>query len=174
MIAEHGSVYKSPGENQWHNLSTSVFEQQAKQETSAIIQKYIAITPGSFIETKKQSLVWHYRNSKPVVYCKNSQALYEELNDKIKSPQIGIRHGEKIIEVYNSNVSKGDTVNYFVAKNNFSYILCVGDDSTDESMFTLDHKNLISVKIGKGKTHAKLRLNNPKKLREHLIKLVGT
>ena len=45
---------------------------------------------------------------------------------------------------------------------------------TDESMFTLDHKNLISVKIGKGKTHAKLRLNNPKKLREHLIKLVGT
>ena len=52
--------------------------------------------------------------------------------------------------------------------------MCIGDDTTDESMFELDHKNLISVKIGCGTTHAKFRLKTPKNLREHLEKLVGS
>jgi len=64
---------------------------------------------------------------------------------------------EKILKVEKNSVNKN-----LVEKNNYDYILSIGDDKTDEEMFEffLHNTNAITVKVGNDKTFAKYKLDN--------------
>jgi len=57
---------KWPGENQkWQDL-TSGLDFSWKNDVLPIFEFYTERTPGSFIEQKKSSITWHYRQADPV------------------------------------------------------------------------------------------------------------
>jgi trehalose 6-phosphate synthase/phosphatase len=58
MIAEHGTWTKKHEED-WVKISG--LDNQWKQDIAPILETYVDRTPGSFIEEKSYSLVWHYR-----------------------------------------------------------------------------------------------------------------
>lgn len=158
IIAEHGAIIRENGI--WGRLLNA--ETGWKEPVRSIMEHFCRETPDSFIEEKNYSLAWHYRNADPCEGKTGSEELTRSLEKIVNGKSLKIMNGKKIVEVIDRNINKGNATRYFLNKHNYDYILSVGDDRTDEDMFAelLNIEHAVTVKIGKGRTCAKYRLDN--------------
>jgi trehalose 6-phosphate synthase/phosphatase len=167
MIAEHGAFLRRPGAHEWEQLDRNA-SYSWMDEILKILKPYVDSTPGSFIESKRTSLVWHYRRADPEFGQWKANQLAEELAAVTASAPIHVRPGRKIVEVTASDINKGAAVLHALADRTYDLIGCAGDDTTDESMFQLDLRNLLSIKIGDQDSRAQYRLPSPAAFRRFL------
>jgi trehalose 6-phosphate synthase/phosphatase len=142
-------------------------------ELLAVLRVYETSTPGSFIEIKRTSLVWHYRRADPEFGAWKAKQLAEELAALTANDPLHVRHGRKIIEITSSSISKGAAILRTLEERTYDLIFVAGDDQTDESMFRLDLRNLITIKVGEGDTLAHYRLPTPQAFRAFLQEAIG-
>ncbi|MCB1134603.1 MAG: trehalose-phosphatase, partial [Verrucomicrobiae bacterium] len=128
------------------------------------LQQAVDQTPGSSLEIKQSSLVWHYRRAEPEYCVWRAHLLLSELTDVTANLPVIVHHGKKIVEVASQMVSKGRAVTKLLEQRTLDLVLVAGDDQTDETMFAVDHtmhgratKEFVSVKIGGGPTRAHRR-----------------
>ena len=62
LIAEHGATWRPPGQKEWDRLDKNL-NYAWKEELMPILRIYEQATPGSSIEEKHSSIVWHYRKA---------------------------------------------------------------------------------------------------------------
>ena len=171
LIAEHGYYYKHYNSSEWIE-----FDPQADltwmDQINDIFQLYTGMTPGSFIEQKTSSVVWHYRNSDPEFGSWKAHQLVAELYEMLSNLPVEIHHGKKIVEISSIQINKGNVLEHFMLLNNYDTVLCAGDDETDESMFRLTADNILSIKIGRGNTAAKYRVSSPAAFRKFLTRTI--
>ena len=167
FIAEHGAALRRAGSRQWERLDAGV-NCAWKEEMLKILRLYEQSTPGSFVEEKTASLVWHYRNTDPEFGTWKAHQLAVELGANLANEAVEIRHGRKIIEVSAAKVSKGAAVRRLLKEHPYELVLCAGDDQTDESMFEIEAPHLISIKVGPHASRARYRLANPAEFRNFL------
>src|SRR5262249_13712399 len=168
LIAEHGASVRRPGQRAWEKLDRNV-DYGWKPELLSILRLYEEATPGSFVEEKRSSIVWHYRKADQQFGDWKAHQLAEELAALTANEQIKVRHGKKTVEVSAAQVNKGAAVAWILKESKEdALILCAGDDQTDESMFTLSMPRLLSVKVGSGVTHAQFRVADPAAFRRFL------
>lgn len=129
---------------------------------------------GSFVEEKRSALVWHYRLSDVELGRKRAADLLGQLSEFVSNLPIEIHHGKKIVEFTSIEFGKGKVVESVLHDVQYKVALCVGDDTTDETMFRVLHKNIIKVKVGDGDTHAQHRLPTVHNVLELLHKIVCT
>ena len=79
----------------------------------------------------------------------------------------------KAIEVKSATYNKGIAVNEILRQKNYDFILCLGDDVTDEDMFINLPKSAITIKVGKSNTKAKYYLENFNNVRYFLENLTN-
>lgn len=134
-----------------------------------ILRFYEHATPGSQVEEKRTSLVWHYRQADEEFGAWKARQLAEELAVITADAPVRVRHGKKIVEIVSTQISKGIAVSRSLLEAGEKWLaLCAGDDTTDESMFALETAHLLSVKIGEGPTQARYRVADPAALRKLL------
>ena len=168
LIAEHGAFRKLPGTARWEGLDESA-DYAWKDEVRRILHLYKETVPGSLVEEKRTSLVWHYRKAEEGFGVWKANQLTEELGAMVSDAPVQVRHGHKIVEVVSSRINKGEAVRQDLLGKEYQLVVCVGDDRTDESMFELaDDDRWLSVKVGGGVTHAKYRVADPAALRAFL------
>ena len=167
LIAEHGAALRRAGTHDWERLDVGVTYRWIEPMLK-ILRLYEESTPGSFIEEKKTSLVWHYRNTDPEFGAWKAHQLVVELGAMMAKEPVEIRHGRKVIEASAAAVSKGAAVRRLLGENPADLALCAGDDQTDESMFELGGPNLVTIKIGSKTSRAQYRLPDPAALRRFL------
>lgn len=170
LIAEHGYLYKERNKADW-----VVFDAKAdlswKDQLIDIFEHYTGMTPGSSVEEKTSSVVWHYRNSDPEFGTWKANQLVAELYEMLSNLPVEIRHGKKIVEVSSNQINKGMVLEHFMLVNRYDGVLCAGDDETDESMFRIKDESIVSINVGSNpKTTAKYRITNPKAFRDYLSK----
>ena len=170
LIAEHGASERPPGSREWQTLDGQT-NYGWKEQVRPLLYLTAEATPGSFIEEKRTSLVWHYRAADPEFGSLKANQLVEELGAVTASDPVRVRHGKKIVEVVSTQVNKGAAVSRILAERSHEAIVCAGDDLTDESMFALEASGLVSIKIGEGATQARHRLPDPAALRRLLSEL---
>ncbi|TGN10061.1 bifunctional alpha,alpha-trehalose-phosphate synthase (UDP-forming)/trehalose-phosphatase [Leptospira ilyithenensis] len=165
LIAEHGVWWKQPNEN-W----VSQFQSQSlwKEEIKHLLDEYEARVPGSFVEEKDFSLVWHYRNADPEAGLKYSKELLDELFQISVNSGFIVLPGSKIIEIREFGTGKGRIVNVFLESKNDVSVIAIGDDTTDEEMFQSLPESSITIKVGLGDSFAKYRLAHPEEVRDFL------
>lgn len=168
LIAEHGYYYRQPESSQWE-----IFDLQADLSWKAgiidVLQMYTGMTPGSFVEQKTSSVVWHYRNADPEFGSWKANQLVAELYEMLSNMPVEIHHGKKIVEISSIQINKGIVMEYFMQINDYDVVLCAGDDETDESMFRLSDERIVTVKVGAtAETSAQYRVAGPKILRGFL------
>ena len=66
--------------------------------------------------------------------------------------------GNKIVEIKLPDFNKGSEVNRLLKKDNYDFVLAIGDDTTDEDMFHALPTNGISIKVGNFSPAAKYRI----------------
>jgi trehalose 6-phosphate synthase/phosphatase len=168
LIAEHGASLRGPGKKEWERLDRNV-NYAWKEELLAILRLYEQATPGSTIEEKHSSIVWHYRKADEDFGAWKANQLTEELSALTANHPIKVRHGKKMVEVTAAENNKGAAVARVLEQNdNYEVALCAGDDLTDESMFELRSPRLLTIKVGSGPTQARFRVSDPATFREFL------
>ncbi|GME76529.1 unnamed protein product [Ambrosiozyma monospora] len=146
LSAEHGCFVKRTGCKQWTNLAAS-FDMSWQSEVEAIFQHYTDRTPGTFIEKKKVALTWHYRKADPELGQFQADRCKNELIAKLQKFDLEVMSGKANLEVRPSFVNKGEIVKRLVlwsdpvtkkprsASEYPDFVMCLGDDTTDEDMF---------------------------------------
>ena len=170
LIAEHGYMYceNISKKQQWHLLDKRDRKVDWKKQIKEILHLYNISTPGSQIEEKKFSFVWHYRQADPEFGQWKANELVTELNAVCSNLPVEIHQGKKIVEIRSQYVNKGRAVDYFLSQKKYDFVLCAGDDQTDESMFVYKADNIFTIKIGNEDTDAKYKLPSPKIFRKFL------
>lgn len=169
IVAEHGAFYRLKNES-WE--TTIQPGSEWKDLIRPILELSVDRTPGSFVEEKASSLVWHFRKCEPDLAKLRTQELKDALVMMATNLNIGVFEGNKIVEVKPLSINKGQAVRLWLEKQDWPFIFCVGDDYTDEDMFAALPEHAISCKIGIGPSNAKFRLSSPKQLRMFLKKAV--
>ncbi len=168
LIAEHGAFFRTQGQ-MWEEPVP--IETDWKRIIRPILELTVDRTPGSLLEEKDYSLVWHCRKSEPDLAKLRTQELNDALTSLTANLNIGVFEGSKIVEIKNINVNKGEAARMWLAKQDWSFVFCAGDDYTDEDMFAVLPEHAISCKIGGGSSKARFRLNSPQELRQFLQRL---
>lgn len=168
LAAEHGAWIKERGED-WriqHSLPLDW-----KVRLLPILEMYADRVPGAFVEEKDFSLGWHYRIADQEQGSAAARELADHLQVFTANIDLQVLPGNKVIEIRKAGVNKGTAVQQWFAKNDFDFILAIGDDWTDEDMFTVLPPGAYSFRVGDTQTHAQFRLRNPTEVLELLAEL---
>jgi trehalose 6-phosphate synthase/phosphatase len=168
LVAEHGNFIKYSDSSIW--LSKNNDDIEWKNDVSPIFESFTDNTPGTFIENKKNTLVWHYRKTDPELAKRRIMELKTVLSSLI-SENISVIDGNKALEVTNLSVNKGNVINEVLSNQNYDFIFCCGDDASDEYMFNALPDNSISVKVGEKNTSAKYFVKNSDKIKSIIANL---
>ncbi len=171
LIAEHGFSLKLPGQSEWEVLGDAQ-DMSWKERVFEVLHLYEGNTPGSTVEEKSSSLVWHYRRADPEFGRSKAHQLVSDLSEAAANLPVEVRHGKKIVEVSSVHVNKGTAVARCLREATCDVVLCAGDDQTDESMFRLKRADLLTVKVGPGGTEAHYRVAGPAAFRKLLGKVL--
>jgi trehalose 6-phosphate synthase/phosphatase len=158
LIAEHGHLIRTKGTSKWKEKNIS--SNDWMPHILPIMQQFADNTPGTFVEIKKNSLVWHYRKTDPELGIIKSEELKTILSSMI-SNEVNLMNGDKIIEIVSSSVNKGTAAVERLDSSNYDFILAAGDDITDEDMFHYLPPRAINIKVGLKDTVAKYRIVDP-------------
>lgn len=168
MIAEHGVWYKEKSAD-WKMLKQ--LKSEWKEQIRQILELQVDRTPGSRIEEKEFSLVWHYRKTDERLGERRASDLKERLIDIATQMNLSILEGSKVVEVKNSGVNKGTAVRRWLDKQEHDFILAIGDDWTDEDTFEAVTESAYSIKVGIGFTKARYTIPSPGDARNLLKKI---
>lgn len=167
LAAEHGSWVKKGADSPWRGtldrLST-----RWKADVRKVLETFSDRIPGSHIEEKAYSLVWHYRRADAESADVAAKDLVFSLLATIGESPVRIVPGHKSIEVRAIGIGKG----YFVGKeldlSKYDFIFAAGDDLTDEDLFAALPESAIKVKVGPGFSKARYRVQSHFELRRLL------
>ncbi|KAF3934803.1 Trehalose-phosphatase [Dactylellina cionopaga] len=184
--AEHGSFVRRPRSSEWVNL-TEKFDMSWQKDVLDIFQYYTERTQGSFIERKRCALTWHYRRADPDYGAFQARECQSHLeNTVMQKYDVEVMTGKANLEVRPTFVNKGEIAKKLVAEYpddaKPDFVLCLGDDTTDEDMFralrrsTLPTEHVFAVTIGASTkmTLASWHLLEPADVIDSVGLLIGT
>lgn len=170
LVAEHGACIRYRNEV-WQLQATQ--SPAWKEEIRPILELFVNRCPGSFIEEKKNTLAWHYRNTNPDLGFTRSRELRNSLLQLTTNTPLQVIDGNKVIEVRLIGMDKGATAINLVGHFKPDFILCIGDDTTDEDMFRVLRDDGYTIKIGSGNTAALYTLWSQKDVLPLLRKFIA-
>ena len=172
LAAEHGAVLRSPVTQQWEDPAPGT-SGLWKQRVYPILDHFVDRTPGSFIEEKEFSLVWHYRMADPEFGDWLARDLVQNLEQMLADSPVKPFKGQRTVEVKLIWANKGQVCSRFlqtVVKPDF--ILAAGDDITDEDLFQQLPSKAWTVHVGANRSRAKYFVTGPDEVVGLLQKLV--
>ncbi|MBW6485589.1 MAG: bifunctional alpha,alpha-trehalose-phosphate synthase (UDP-forming)/trehalose-phosphatase [Syntrophobacterales bacterium] len=169
MAAEHGAWIKEK-KKEWKTVEPTITEW--KKSIMPIIEMYVDRTPGSFIEEKDFSLVWHYRKCNSELAEVRAKELKDILLSLTANLNVGFIEGKKVIEVKDTNINKGKAAMKWISERNWDFILAIGDDCTDEDLFRVLPDTAYSLKVGSGASRARFNLSSFRDVRKLLEDLI--
>ncbi len=170
LIAEHGVWIRKIG-GDW-NMPV-IASNKWMATVRPLLENFVDNTPGTFIEEKNFSLVWHYRKAEPEHGDRRALELRDELSNLVGNQNIEIMEGNKVIEVKNGGINKGYAANQFLLSCPNDYIMAIGDDWTDEFMFRELPPEAITIKVGIKRTSARYKVESVDSVRS-LLKILAS
>jgi trehalose 6-phosphate synthase/phosphatase len=170
FIAEHG-VWLCEKDGQCSEIE--YLRKDWKDEIHSVLELYVDRTPGSFIEEKDYSLVWHYRKADPEFALMRVAELKELLMKLTESFDLGIVEGNKALEIKTAGINKGRAALNWISKQDWDFIMAVGDDITDEDIYEVLPDGAYSIMVGFGASTAKYNVpsvNNVRSLLKEMAK----
>jgi trehalose 6-phosphate synthase/phosphatase len=151
LVAEHGASYR-PRNGSWQQM-VSVSELW-KEEIRRVMQLFVIRCAGSFIEEKRNTIAWHYRNTQTGLGFSRSRELLNTLSQLIQNTTLQVIDGNKVVEVRISGFDKGASALRIVNETSPDFVLSLGDDTTDEDMFKALEGEAYTIKVNNGASAA--------------------
>jgi trehalose 6-phosphate synthase/phosphatase len=169
LIAEHGAWTRDAAGN-WS--APKQLPRGWKDKLRPLLEGYVERVPGSLLEEKDYSLVWHYRRADLELGALRAKELTDDVVTYTANLDVQVLEGKKAIEIRNSGVNKGIAAREAIAREAPTFMLAAGDDATDEDLFRALPTEAVTVCVGSTHSHATYRLADPFELRKLLERLV--
>ncbi|HEY0900123.1 MAG TPA: bifunctional alpha,alpha-trehalose-phosphate synthase (UDP-forming)/trehalose-phosphatase [Sphingobacteriaceae bacterium] len=167
MIAEHGAWFKTT--DGWKNLNG--LTDSWKKDIMPVLETYTDRTPGTFIEEKSFSLVWHFRRAEAGLGELRASELLTNLNYLIQDKRLQLLKGNKVIEVKSIEINKGIAALNWVGNQHYDFVMAIGDDHTDEDLFKALNEEAVTIKVGTNVSAARYYVDNHTTVRRILTAL---
>jgi trehalose 6-phosphate synthase/phosphatase len=168
LVVEHGVWTRSAGSD-WEIIE--MIDDSWKENIRPALESYVDRTPGSFIEEKNYSLVWHYRKADPELGMNRAIELKDELTSLVANLNLEILEGNKVMEIKNRGINKGRSAQKMLQAHPADKIIAIGDDWTDEFLFSVLPQEAITIKVGLANTQAGYKVENHEEVRAFLKQL---
>ena len=170
LAAEHGALLRSPAAGGWKVLHRPLGGEW-KPRVRQLLESAVERSPGSLIEEKENSIVWHYRMSHPEFSEWLAGELISILEGMLSETEVSAVRGRKCVEVRPLWINKGQIVQYLLNAYATSDFYCaIGDDKTDEDMFARMPAEAWTIRVGKGHSGARNYLPDPAAVRAMLAR----
>lgn len=169
IAAEHGFYYKKADSTNWEELAPEA-DLTWIETAHRIMKVYQERTDGSYIELKTAGLVWHYLAADPEFGQWQAKEMHDHLESILTSCNVQVVSGHGWLQVRLASVNKGKTVARLLEDigERPDFILCCGDDRTDEDMFEVlendarvPKTNLFTATVGVKPSKARYYVRNP-------------
>ena len=171
LVAEHGAWIRDRG-GDWH-LSRPL-KNDWKPRIRPVLETYSDRLPGSFVEEKEFSLVWHYRAADPELGAARAQELLDHLVNFTANIDVQVLQGNKVVEVKTGGVNKGiAAAQHHLALLDPDFVLAVGDDWTDEYLFMALPNTAYTLRVGLANSQARYNLRDYLAVLDMLTDLSG-
>ncbi|KAF2312968.1 hypothetical protein GH714_002252 [Hevea brasiliensis] len=159
LAAEHGYFLRLTRDAEWETCAP-VTDTAWKQIAEPVMQLYMETTDGSTIEDKETAVVWCYEDADPDFGSCQAKELLDHLESVLANEPVTVKSGQNTVEVklsahvdesvkcnrnsripeFKMGVSKGLVAKRLLAtmqEKGMSpdFVLCIGDDRSDEDMF---------------------------------------
>lgn len=168
LAAEHGAFFKANGK--WHE---KIHREIWNDEIINLLRTFIDKTPGTMLEIKRTSLVWHYRNVNSWLGFVREKQLVEALKLPCEKLGLQIMQGNKIVEIKSPECTKGGVIQMLLSNDRYDFLMAIGDDVTDEDMFRAMPPEAITIKIGHLSGYAKYNLHTQSQTLPFLKRLIS-
>jgi trehalose 6-phosphate synthase/phosphatase len=165
LIAEHGA-WKKIDNSEW--IETPNLSDKWKSIVKPMLESYSDRTAGSFIEEKRFSLAWHYRNVEKGLGELRANELISNMRYLTRERGLQLLPGNKVVEIKNAEINKGKAALSYTYGQDFDFLLAMGDDHTDEDIFESLPDLATTIKVGSSVSAAKYYLTDVKQVRELL------
>jgi trehalose 6-phosphate synthase/phosphatase len=170
LVAEHGVWVRDLG-GRWEMLKP--LKSDWKPKVLPLLERYSVRLPGSFVEEKEFSLAWHYRMSDPDMASTLAKELIDGLVNFTANIDLQVVRGNKVVEVRNAGVDKGNAGLYLLKRCEPDFILAIGDDWTDEDLFKVLPERAHSIRVGLGRSYARHSLHRHEEVIQLLQELAS-
>ena len=147
FIAEHGGWLRRAG-TEWQPFQEGL-RADWKRDFRPVLDLYVRRTPGSFIEEKDYSLVWHFRRADAELGAMRARELMSHLTFMTSNSELQVIEGNHVLEIKIAGLNKGTAVARWLAPEPPEFLLALGDDRTDEDTFGALPPNAYTVKVGR-------------------------
>jgi len=173
LAAEHGAIMRSPETMRWE-LYRPNYTSNWKERVAPVLEHFMDRTPGSLIEEKEFSLVWHYRMADPEFGEWLANELVSNLEQMLADTELRAYRGQKTVEVKPGWANKGEVLaRLSESAPRAEFCLAAGDDRTDEDLFARLPEEAWTIHIGDRRTRAKYSLADSHELRRLLTRLAN-
>jgi trehalose 6-phosphate synthase/phosphatase len=171
LAPEHGACWRLPGSDSWQGRTA---ETEWKPNIRSILEHFADRTPGSFIEEKEFALVWHYRLAEAEFGDWLATELVAMLEGMLAETELRAYRGKRNIEVKPLWANKGSFFNELLPLfSDASFIMGIGDDRTDEDLFSRMPNSAWSIHVGIGPSKARFSIADTVHVRK-LLRLLST
>merc|ERR1712194_497068 len=147
LAVSNGAKFSPPmqdkdEERRWQTFDLGVDWDAVKRVALPVLSKYTARSNGSFVKLTSFSIGWSYYSCDPEWGSLQASHLVLELESELRAFDVRFVTLKGIVEIVPRKLNKGlivkkllrDTAMQHV--NGLDFILCFGDDISDEKMFT--------------------------------------
>ncbi|XP_002521023.2 probable alpha,alpha-trehalose-phosphate synthase [UDP-forming] 9 [Ricinus communis] len=139
IAAEHGYFIRWNKISEWETTPVGD-DLDWKNIVEPVMRLYTEATDGSSIEVKDSALVWHHQDADPDFGSCQAKELLDHLENVLANEPAVVKRGQHIVEVKPQGISKGLVaekvlLNMVNSGNSPDFVLCIGDDKSDEDMF---------------------------------------
>lgn len=171
IVGEHGVWCREKNQKKWK--TTVNVPTEWKSQIRPILELFVDRIPASFIEEKDFSLTWHYRKSEIETASDAAKDLVDTITNLTANHEIHVLLGSKVVEVKSTRVSKGNYYLSNLSRGRHDFMLAVGDDWTDETLFAVLPHHAHSIRVGKLPSRARFNVESPEKVISLLRRLAA-
>lgn len=172
LVAEHGGWVRRRGAREWAATGDPSVDGW-KKEIRPILDLFVSRIPGSSVEEKDYSLVWHYRRAEAESAGAAARELLDTLSSFLANLNIRVLPGSRSVEVRTSGIGKGLFYTNVLAAPDPGFILAMGDDWTDEDLFAVLPPSAYSIKVAPRLSRARFNIRSIPEARSLLAKMAG-
>jgi trehalose 6-phosphate synthase/phosphatase len=170
LSAEHGAWLRPAG-GDWER--SEYVSSHWKNELKPLLESYVDRTPGTSLEEKEFSLVWHYRRADSELAAQRQSELREDLMYFTVNSNLAAMEGNKVLEVKNAGVTKGAIATRLMDEAAAEFVFAIGDDVTDEDTFNSLPETAVTIKVGLSVSNARLIVKDVPAARRLLMQLAA-
>lgn len=157
LIGEHG------GDSNVFKLPTH-FDLFEKTEAFNILNRLVKENPGSFIEAKRFSRVFHYRKCIPKISDQTASQWADKINSSLKGSSLVCMNFNQALEIKDASCSKLEVLKTLLPLSPQSRFFCFGDDRSEQEFFDYFSDKIVSVAVGSRIPHSTYQLASPNEL----------